>query len=80
MHKMRFPNIFILLNVLYYTLQITIIIALPIKAVAFSKAKLMNFFTWIFYFRLKIYYFIGEGMKKTLPKQKHWINFTFEIS
>ena len=37
MHEVRFPNIYILSNIIYYIHQLTINIALAIKAVGFSK-------------------------------------------
>ena len=39
MHEVRFPNIYILLHIIYFILPLTIIIALTIKAVGFSKVR-----------------------------------------
>ena len=39
MHKVALPNIYILVNIIYYILSLTIIIVLAIKAVGFSKAE-----------------------------------------
>ena len=40
MHEVRFPNIYILSRIIYYTFPLTIIIVLAIKAVGFSKVRL----------------------------------------
>ena len=39
MHGVRFPNIYILSNIIYYALRLTIIIVLAIKPVGFSKVR-----------------------------------------
>ena len=39
MNEVRFTNIYILLNTIHYVLPLTTIIALVIKAVAFSKTR-----------------------------------------
>ena len=39
MHEVRFPNVYILSHVIYYIPPLTIIIALEIKAVGFSKVR-----------------------------------------
>ena len=79
-NEVRFRNIYILSNIIYYILALTIIIALPINAVAFpllsvtflqcvmvtSNIKHEFFHLGFLLFRPKIYYFIGEQTKKTL--------------
>ena len=46
MHEVRFHNIYMLLNIIYYVLPLAIIIILEIKAVGFSqvRASLSNIF------------------------------------
>ena len=39
MHGVRFLNIYILSNIIYYALRLTIIIVLAIKPVGFSKVR-----------------------------------------
>ena len=39
MHEVRFPNIYILSYIIYHIPPLTIILALAIKAVGFSKAR-----------------------------------------
>ena len=39
MHEVRFPNIYILANIVYHILPLTIIIVLTKKAAGFSKAE-----------------------------------------
>ena len=39
MHEVRFPNIYILSNIIYYILPLTVIIAMAIKSVGFSKVR-----------------------------------------
>ena len=39
MHEVRFPNIYILSNIIYYVVSLTVIIALATKAVGFSKVR-----------------------------------------
>ena len=39
MHEVRVPNIYILFNIVYYVLPLTIIIIWTIKAVGFLKAR-----------------------------------------
>ena len=39
MHKVRFPNIYILSNIIYNIPPLTIIIALAVKAVGFSMVR-----------------------------------------
>ena len=39
MYELRFPNTYILSQVIYYILSLTIFIVLAIKAVSFSKVK-----------------------------------------
>ena len=69
MHEGRFPNIYILLYIIYYIFPLSIIIVLAIKALGFSKARqnLSNFFEMhydkhqslnIIFFIWMFYYFI----------------------
>ena len=39
MHGVRFPNIDLLSNIIYYILPLTIVIVLAIKPVGFSKVR-----------------------------------------
>ena len=39
LHEVRFPNIYILSNIIYYILPLTVIIAKAIKSVGFSKVR-----------------------------------------
>ena len=39
MHAVRFPNIYILNQIIYYILPLTIIIVLVIKGIGFSKVS-----------------------------------------
>ena len=39
MHKVRFPNIYILIHIIYYVLSLTINIVLTIKGVGFSMVR-----------------------------------------
>ena len=38
-HEVRFPNIYVLSHIIYYILPLTIIIALAIKGIGFSKVR-----------------------------------------
>ena len=38
-HEVRFPNIYVLSHIIYYILSLTIIIALAIKGIGFSKVR-----------------------------------------
>ena len=69
MHEGRFPNIYILLYIIYYIFPLSIIIVLAIKALGFSKARqnLSNIFEMhydkhqslnIIFFIWMFYYFI----------------------
>ena len=42
MHEVRFPNIYILSNIIYYILPLTVIIAMAIKSVGFSKVRQLS--------------------------------------
>ena len=39
MHEVKFPSIYITLNIIYYIVPLTIITVLAIKAIGFSKVR-----------------------------------------
>ena len=78
MHEVRFPNICIQSNIIYYTLPVIKIIVLAIKAVVFLwvRQTLSNIFArhygdingFFIISDYKIYYFIVEEVKRKAHK------------
>ena len=74
MHEVRFPNIYILLNIIYYILPLIITIVLVIKAVGFSNKFAMHYGDIIFYFFYFLLFqtktFITTWLKRWNEKHK----------
>ena len=66
LHQVRFPNTYILPNIIYYIFPLIVTIVLVIKAVGFSKI--------FYYFRIKI--LLLHSLRDEKITQKHGIDLT----
>ena len=85
MHELRFSNISVLSHIVCYIPPLTLIVVFAIKAVGLSRVrqafsnifamyygdinKNIFLFRFFYYFRLKMYYFVIEEMKRKTQKQ-----------